>query len=596
MSFISIVMLQIGAYLAIGLFLSSLAVKHRYIPKEFALASAFAFIGLIYYIVFFVSLRNPGHGKSLNTIIYLVGGVLIVYGLFKLKYLLKNKNFKIFILLPLTVIVVALSYYTVLLKNCQIPTVSGLDYSNSAYCYLSKLPGDNSLPLIFAQNIEERTPKSLVGGWNLVDRPPIQIGVGLGVLQLSGKLPAITESYQVIATYLQLSWIAAIFGLLITLGLRLRDTLLITGTMIFTGVLFINSIFVWPKLFAGSLALVGCVLLLDFANKNRAKTIISSMIFIVISLLIHDAVIFTILGLAAVLIYIYVKNKISNPKKLVKKLPLKPIIMGCLISVIILTPWMIYKDRNSTSDRLTKWEFAGVVVPNNKPTLSTIINSYESISINTWLKTREINTKTMIVPELNKNIVNGVKSFGFSKSSLRSTLSNFSAWFQVNDFYVLLFTFGFFNLGWIALLFKKNPIKLSQLQKHLLEVSLIGLVFWVVLIFIPGLTIIHVGSYATLLLLFGLLGTWLARTKVLYALFFIQFLLFNLFWIIGNYPIYNLSLRKSLIGVISSVIVAAFFILICEASGNVSLPDQKQRNTPSKLQNKLKPYVQKLNI
>lgn len=584
MYFVLVFILHIGAYLAIGLCLSSLAFKYNYIPKQFILTVAFGSIAFLYYIVFFLSLLNPAYGKFFNIIIYILGVTILLYGFYKLKVLIKNKSFVIYVLLPLSIITVVLGYYSILLRDCRVNVPANQQYSNASYCYLSNLPDDNSLPLAFAQNIEERTPKALLGGWRLVDRPPIQIGAGLAVLELTNKQADISRGYQIIATFLQLGWIAAVFGLLITLGLKLKHTILLIGTMTFVGVIFINSVFVWPKLFSASLVVAGCALLLDFSNKNRAKFVFSSIILVSLGLLIHDNVIFTLLGLVTVLAYLVIRNIISKSKHKTKTLPWKSVFIGCVVAILILTPWAVYKEKISSSDRLVKWQFAGVIKPDNRSTISTLIDSYSNISFDKWIKNREINLETMVKPILSSNLSTGIKSVGFSKSSLRFSLSNLSTWYEENDFFVLLFALGFFNLGWVILLLRKQPLKFSSLQKYLLATSLIGIVFWVILMFIPGSTIIHQGSYATLLILFCLFGNWLARTRLLYVLFFIQFLLFNTFWVLGVFTRYNVSLRRAWLDVIASLLVAIYFVIVSKATAVISLTGKNQEKANGRME------------
>src|SRR6202011_3761508 len=82
--------LHVSAYLAIGLSLAALAAKHYYVPKQFILTAAFGVIALFYYLVFFLSLLNPSVGKWFNFLIYLAGWSLVLFGIYKIKQLLKS--------------------------------------------------------------------------------------------------------------------------------------------------------------------------------------------------------------------------------------------------------------------------------------------------------------------------------------------------------------------------------------------------------------------------------------------------------------------------------------------------------------------------
>jgi hypothetical protein len=226
---------------------------------------------------------------------------------------------------------------------------------------------------------------------------------------------------------------------------------------------------------------------------------------------------------------------------------------------------------NSTSDRLIKWQFAGVIKPNNNSTISTLINAYKGIPFSTWLSNRWVNLETILKPILSHNLTMGIKSIGFSKSAIKASLSSLSVWYEENNFFALLFSFGLFNLGWLLLAIRKNAYKVSTLQKYLFASSLIGIIFWIILMFIPGSTVIHQGSYAALLILFCLFGAWLSHTSLLYILFLLQFVAFNIFYVIGIFIINNLSPNKSWKMVLVSILVAICFLIISKVTKKMSL-------------------------
>jgi hypothetical protein len=569
MPFEWVFLLHISAYLVIGILVGFVLARYHYVPKQFIVTTAFAFIAILYYLVFFISLLNPNYGLIFNTVLYIVGLSAILYGLYRIRILYKSKTIMLCILLPIFITVLVLGYYSVLLGGCRLHEVNG--QTNTSFCYLVSLPIDNTLPLTYAKNIQEKNPKDFVGDWNLVDRPPIQIGAGLSVLELTNKPQDIDTGYQLIATFLQLSWISAVFGLLVTIGMKLKHIILLIGTMTFTGVIFINSIFVWPKFFSASLAIMGCVLLFDVSSKYRKRIVVSSIILIGLGLLIHDNIAFTILGSIAVLLFMAIRNILSKPNHKIKTMPWRSVFIGCITALLIATPWIIYKDMNSTSDRLIKWQFAGVIKPNNNSTISTLINAYKGIPFSTWLSNRWVNLETILKPILSHNLTMGIKSIGFSKSAIKASLSSLSVWYEENNFFALLFSFGLFNLGWLLLAIRKNAYKVSTLQKYLFASSLIGIIFWIILMFIPGSTVIHQGSYAALLILFCLFGAWLSHTSLLYILFLLQFVAFNIFYVIGIFIINNLSPNKSWKMVLVSILVAICFLIISKVTKKMSL-------------------------
>ena len=540
----------------------SFAYKRHYVPKQFIVIAAFGIISLLYYFIFFMSLVSPSLGEFFGFLIYAVGWILAIYGVYRLKNLLKNRTIVRFILLPLSIMVILTGYYTFILTSCRTPDVGPKD-NNNTFCFLHSLPGDNTLPYIYARNITQNKPTALIGDWKLVDRPPIQIGAGLGILDLTKKAPNDYRAYQLVATFLQLSWVAAVFGLLFTVGLEFGQIILGIGIVSMSGTVFINSVFVWPKFFAASLVVMGCVLLFDTANKYWKRTSITAITAIGLGLLIHDGVVFTIAGLIVVLAYIWLRSLLSGTAKTKKRsFSLRPLLIGGLIALILIAPWIIYKSHNSSSDRLIKWQFAGVINPDNRSTMQTVIDSYKHISLHTWLENRKLNIKMLYVPIEKPELPNGIKALGFSGTSIKQSLGHLSIWYEENDFYIFFFAFGLLNLGWLAVFTRKNRSSITDVEKRLVWASLISIVVWVLVMFIPSSTVIHQGSYATLLIIYCLLITWLGRNKLLFPLFVIQFLLFSVLWVFGVFARYDMSLHKGMPGFLATLLLLAMYLLL----------------------------------
>lgn len=562
-----------SAYLTIGLWAGFFAAKNHYIPKQFIVTAAFGFIAIFYYLVFFLTLANPSWGHSFNYVIYIVGWGLALYSLLNIKRLLRQRSLAICILLPLSIMLLLTGYYTVLLTSCRISIVNSQRDDNSTYCHLHSLPGDNELPYLYAQNVIHRESHALISDWKLADRPPIQIGAGLGMFNLNNDSSSggyrgyeSYRGYQLVATFLQLSWVAAIFGLLITLGIRLRQTILAIGIMSMSGFVYINSVFVWPKFFAAGLVVMACVLLFDTGRKHYNRGLVSAITALGLGLLIHDGIIFTMLGAGIVLGYIFLRGNPPKTNKRVGHIPWRSILAGCLIALLFISPWLIYKNHNTSSDRLVKWHLAGVVATDNRTTTQTIVDSYKHIGLHTWYENRVANLQMLAVPMEKQQLSTGTTDFGFSAAAIKQSLGYLATWYEQNDFYILLFALGVFNVGWIAAFSRKNRSKISVLEKRLLAASFISIAVWVLVMFLPYSTVLHQGSYATMLILFGLLAAWIARNNLLLPLFIIQLLVFEVFWVIGVYSRYTQSLH----GAVPAVLVSLLFAVILLALAKMS--------------------------
>jgi hypothetical protein len=95
------------------------------------------------------------------------------------------------------------------------------------------------------------------------------------------------------------------------------------------------------------------------------------------------------------------------------------------------------------------------------------------------------------------------------------------------EFLTLFWTLGLLNLGWVAALVSTRCQSLRlgrELEVTLPALGLSSVAVWVLLMFGPGTTVIHHGSYATFLVLFAPLAAWLAALppRLAYALLALQ--------------------------------------------------------------------------
>lgn len=555
-------LLHISAYLSIGLLASAKIAKRHFIPRQFIVTGAFGFVAILYYVLFFVTLVNPTLGKATNMLFCIVGWGIALYSLAHCRRLFKQKNIAVYIALPLVIMTILMSYYVVVLSSCRMTILNSKQHDNSTYCHIHKLPGDNELPYDYAKNVIQKQADVLISDWKLADRPPIQIGAGMSIFNLEGNANYSNnyQGYQLVSIFLQLSWVTAVFGLVVTFGIKLRQVILAIGTMSFLGFIFINSIFVWPKFFAAGLVVMGCVLLFSRSSKYYSRYVFSALVAIALGMLIHDGVLFTLLGVGAVLCYLFVKDRLHKTKKGSVSVPWRPLLIGGLVAALLLVPWSVYKARNTASDRLIKWHLAGVIIPDDRSAPQTIIDAYTTTPLRTLYQNRVENIRAVAYPMETEAFSSGLKTFTLSGIGIKQSLKHLSLWYQQNDFYTTLFAFGVLNVGWVMVLLKKNRSKITATEKSLLAASAITLVFWILVMFLPRSTVLHQGSYATVLITCSLLAAWIARYNFLTPLFILQWLLFCVFWVFGIFGRYDMSLHDGLPAFGISFIVAALFL------------------------------------
>lgn len=477
------------------------ALKKRWLPEKFLYIGSLVFGLAFNYLLFFLYARSFRLGH-LTSIIFTFGGLLLVP--IVINWLRNQKKLipivSKYFFLPLFVIGLLTIAYGYLFYGCN-----GNSYAidqwgeiqNPAFCHVAKLPIDNALPFIYGENVLKDRASTLVIDWSIADRPPLQIGAALPILDFTqGSVVHIRYGlYTLLSIFLQLSWVGVMWGILHTL---FKKRLHIWGSLIAlstTGFLYLNSVFVWPKLLAASL-FVFAVCLLLFTEKKE-KTLLSyrylpmAAAAAALSLLSHTGVLFTLFAVIPLVLYDVRKHSLLKPAWL------KRVGIAALLAVVLLLPWQIAKSQLITHDRLVKWHFAGVV-PAEDPrgTLETIVQEYKKLPLNTWVANKKANFEILVT--------GGVHATCSSALSDTFDDCNMSAW-RDRVFFSSFYSLEWFAAGFLVLIWQAFKRTLDKLDKELLLIFGSYLVIWSLLMFLPGSTVLHQGSYASMLLLLVLL-------------------------------------------------------------------------------------------
>lgn len=517
------------AFLSFSLLAGLYAVKKKLLPEKFLLIGSLTFGLTFNYFLFYLYAANIRLGRTVLLGFVLLG--LICLALVTKLLLSDKKQLKVvwsYFLIPMLVIATLTTAYSAMFYGCRskgyVVDQWG-EVQNPAFCHVSKLPIDNALPYIYGENILHDRARSLVIDWSIADRPPLQIGTSLPILDLGKNSPPYTHYayYTVFSIFLQLSWVAAAWGVLSTL---LKKRLHIYGLLIAmsaTGFLYLNSVFVWPKLLAAGLFVFGAFLLLW--SPKRQKTVLSyrylpmASLAISLSLLSHTGSLFTLLAILPIFAYDFVRYKLYD-RPMLKKYGIALLIAACL-----LVPWQVAKSQLITHDRLVKWHFAGVIsAEDQRGTLETIVDEYSKLPPKTWLNNKKANTETLVTGGVIVNCPGGVKNlFSYCNMSAWRDRTFFSSFYSLE-----LFAIGFIIIAWQAI--KRT---LDKFDKTVLLIYGLYLVIWVLMMFIPGSTVLHQGSYASALLLLLLLGKKIATLPNYAFITFVglQVSLFALAWL-----------------------------------------------------------------
>ncbi|HSX24302.1 MAG TPA: hypothetical protein VLE74_04330 [Candidatus Saccharimonadales bacterium] len=512
------------SFLVMGLWLALKAHKKNLLPVEFLFIGSLAASLVVYYFVFYIYIASPAVAHAVVLMLLLASLpllFLIVNGARRSKQVLKT--IRTYYVVPLLITTVFLVVYSLIFYSCvaKKPALGGYgEIDNRTFCHTSALPFDNALPFIYGQNILNKEERKPVIDWSLADRPPLQIAAALPILDFSQHHTQYKKffEYNIFSVFLQLSWVGAIWGVMQSLKIKKKYQAAILIGLGTTGFFYLNSVFVWPKLLAAGLVFSGVIL---FLGKPRHKIEYRYFPFAAITLslgmLSHTGVLFTIVPFALLMAY-----KIARSRKI----NIRYTALSLALALSLLLPWYVYKGTLVKADRLVKWHFAGVQDLDQRGTVKTIVSQYRKLSFHDWLDAKEKNVKTLATGNFSSQV-----SCPIGTSVLVNKCA-FDQW-RTMVFFSTVFALEAFNLGWLAFAYRIVRKKLDSLDIDILIVIGLSLVFWVLAMFMPASTVVHQGSYATMMLLFFFLAKNLADLPfpVIASVVAVQPVIFYLVWI-----------------------------------------------------------------
>ena len=372
-----------------------------------------------------------------------------------------------------------------------------------------RLPLDNYLPLLTLDRLyDQDSLKPFIIEWRSTDRPPLQAAACLLVRPFF--LDPV-EGYQVVSTWLHASILIGIAFLLQSLCISRRNMLIICSLILFSGTFLINTLFVWPKLFAIAFPLFGTGLLLrnDHFERSFPFWFILGSIS-AFALLIHPGSLFALFAMILVYTLKY------------RKLCWQQIVAGLLVLAIWMLPWMLYqKNYDPPGDIMQKRFFANYPYFDDVRLPQALKIGYGELTLKTWADGRWENIKTVVG---NFRRAYGVFFEQLLSESLRLRIYTFN-FIGISLIPIIL---GY-PMAWFAR--KDQPEKLKRSLPVLFSILALGLTGWIILILPPGRTIITHGSFYFPVLIMVIAGLLVQhRPKLLTGLFVIQLLYFQVIW------------------------------------------------------------------
>ncbi len=388
----------------------------------------------------------------------------------------------------------------------------------------SRLPDDNLLPSILVERLFLDQPLSpFFHGWLSSDRPPLQSAL---LLLVRPFLLHPSNDLQLTSILLQTSMVPMAFFTLRGFGVGRRNSYLSTLSLVFSSSFLLNGFFVWPKLLPVTYLLATTLLLFRpeavlQTHSPRLRAILLG-ITSACAMLTHGGSIFALLPLFGVAL-------------LGLRLPLPRYWPHLILSgLLLMLPWMLYqKLLDPPGDRLLRWHIAGVTgdVAHDSGLLSLMLQQYRALGWETWLQYKLANLRAVL---------------GDPGIAFRHLFP-----FQANNHFHLLRSGMFlsfvqshlpqalFGLLLPLCLITRQGRSYAQSLFPLLAVSITGVLIWMLLMFSPGRTILHQGTYhlSFCLMLFAVPVCLLRFPRLGFALLLLQIMALSWIWVLPAIPL-----------------------------------------------------------
>jgi hypothetical protein len=483
-------------FLSPGLLPALVLVRRFAFPPGLTVISAITFSSLVGYVAFWLYFWSPSVGRYSSIAITLLALIGLSAALLK-SPAVRAQLWAADVRGPVMLMALVGLFYLSFLYSADLGLIAEDQPRYRLIDY--RIPVDNILPLEFAQRIHQgQDPRHLFGNWQSSDRPPLQAGMVL----LQMPFTAVSDSplafhYELLACALQCSWIAGVWAFCRLAVMTAQQTTLVFGLLIFSSFFMVNSLFVWPKMVAGALALfaVGLFLLplaeapsANAGKSGKLRKISYAEIGVLglaagLAFLAHGSVFLTLLPLALGFL-------------LPRFFPgIWRLLFGGAMFVAVLLPWQAYQRfYDPPGNRLVKWHIAGTRAVDARTAWRAIVDAYATTSLSQVVENKWENAKALFVENRQQLFGNPpeekLKEEHFSLAGLRR-----------REFHNLLYSLGLLNVGWIGLFHMRNrDPRMRSVCLAAVLLAAVSVVVWVLLMFGPGTTVVHQGSYGTVLL------------------------------------------------------------------------------------------------
>lgn len=355
-----------------------------------------------------------------------------------------------------------------------------LPYQTAARRFAHELPMDNLIPFIVAQALKlGRIASPLYIDWLSSDRPPLQTGLYLLLNLRNNEL-----GYQIVSSWVQATFLFGAWGLVVAAGVPVAARRLTMLACCLLPPAILNTFYTWPKLLAVGYVLLCFALLFrrppPEAPPHAAATGVLIGGFAALSVLSHGSSAFALIGFGIAVAIFW-----AWPS-------LKAMIAGAASLLALYGPWMVYQSFiDPPGNRLMKWHLAGVLDVDPRPLGQTLREAYGALTWHDYW-TGKLENLSVMLGTWPRNLMEIARLIVGRDADIAPAV-------RVADFFQFLPSLHLFSLALILalvlLLFWRADAQRAFVLRMI--VALVAtVVAYVFLVFIPGQTINHVGSYA----------------------------------------------------------------------------------------------------
>jgi hypothetical protein len=503
-------------------------------------------VAIAAYGVFWAYFFGPYLGRAVSALIFASAAAIII-GRRNTKWVPGSESIRL-----TTALLVIGAFYVCLLH--LFPTTLG-EYDLARNRFRPDLPGDNGLPDLFATQLYRGQSLREVSsaGWLMSDRPPLEVGWELLTwwpMQVLGLDSQVTSNAS--GMWLQLSWVLAVYGLFRMLGISERRAIAWISVLAVSGFFVQNTTFIWPKLSGGAFA-CGALGLWAFPNRTtqRPTRFMIGGALAGLAWISHGGVAFSFIALAPWIAWRAWRGGGRNWS------------MALLAFLVFAVPWFAFqKLYNPPGDRLLKMHLAGRPEVDPRPFSLVIREAYAAKSMSDLVAARISQLRTQVSGDFKS-----IFQFTFTDAASR----------RDHEFFIVgrALTWWIVGLAALPIVVVRRELRLRLLanaRAHtLLAAWTIGTsIVWCLLMFQPYSTVVHQGSYATMLTAFVLLSAWIDLTTpwLIWVIGALQTASFVTTWACSNGEVHGEPRGWPFVALTAAGLGALFFCSIANRRSN----------------------------